>query len=115
METIEFNVFDLLDTPVFFVSVIASLGENCVLKAQTHCRKRRAEEKEAWFRFSVAQEGLTLLSWAQHVSPHLSLLCYQMKGSVLPGSLGCCKDEPTEVKCFEGEDFLGNAAAAFYY
>lgn len=51
----------------------------------------------------------------QHVSPHLSLLCYQMKGSVLPGSLGCCKDEPTEVKCFEGEDFLGNAAAAFYY
>lgn len=47
METIELDVFDLLDILVLLGSVIASLGENRVLKAKTDWpRKTNGREEE---------------------------------------------------------------------
>lgn len=47
METIELDVFDLLDILVLLGSVIASLGENRVLKAKTDwLRKTNGREEE---------------------------------------------------------------------
>lgn len=59
METIEFDVFALLDTPVFFVSVIASLGENRVLKAQTDSLQETKSREEGSMVQILSSSGRT--------------------------------------------------------
>lgn len=89
------------------MSVIASLGENCVLKAQTDSLQKTKSREEGGVAQILTSSGRTYIVALGSAckSPLESSVLLNERIS-LPGSQGCCKDEITDVKCFEGEDFL---------